>query len=258
MPVITLTTDLGYNGFYVAAIKGSIISQLPDTQVVDVTHAIPSYNIAEAAFTLKNAYPYFPAGSIHMVCVDNNYDPNARFVAVLYDGHYFLGPDNGLFSLMMDKKPELIFKIGLRLMNDPQHFPIRDILAKAAVHLAKGGKMELIGRKMSDMNYRTVLQPIIQPDLIRGSVIYVDSFSNVITNITKPVYQEVGKDRPFTIVFKRSETIEEISNSYSDVPEGEKLCLFGITGNLEIAINKGKASGLLGLHLGDIITVQFQ
>ncbi len=258
MPIITLTSDLGNKDFYLAAVKGSILSGLPDARIVDITHQIPSYNIAQAAFIVGNAFHYFPEGTVHIVSVDNSYEANARFVALKAMGHYFIAPDNGLLSIFLKPEQiEKIVKINLRILSDYIHFPIKDILVKSAIHLAKGGNIDLIGRKMERLNYRTILQPIIDNKQIRGSIIYIDSFENAITNITKELFEEVGKNKSFQILFKRSETIEEISKSYSDVPEGEKLCLTGITGYLEIAINKGKASSLLGLNLGETIIIQF-
>ena len=102
------------------------------------------------------------------------------------------------------------------------------------------------------------LQPVIERDIIRGSVIYIDSFQNIITNITKEIFTKVQINREFTLFFKRNESISQLSWHYNEVPEGEKLCLFGISNHLEIAINKGNASGLLGLHLGDIVRIEFQ
>lgn len=259
MPIITLTTDLGIKDFYLAAVKGSILSSLPDATIIDITHQISSYNIAHAAFILGNAYYYFPDKTVHIVSVDNSYEPNPSFIAVKANNHYFICPDNGLLSLFLKTEQiEKIVKINLQIQNDHIHFPIQDILVKSAVHLAKGNDMELIGRVVSILNYRTILQPITEVNLIRGSIIYVDSFSNAITNINQTIFDSVGKGRNFTILFKRNETVDSISTSYSDVPEGEKLCLFGITGYLEVAINKGKASSLLGLNLGETIIIQFQ
>jgi S-adenosylmethionine hydrolase len=259
MPIITLTTDLGQKDFYLAAVKGFILSSLPDVRIVDVTHQIPSYHITQAAFILGNAFHYFPEGTVHLVSVDNSYQAEPKFVALKAEGHYFIGPDNGIFSLFLDpSKIEKIVKINLRILDDYIHFPIKDILVKSAVHLAKGGNMEFLGRKISHLNVRTIIQPVITNDQIRGSIIYVDSFKNAITNITRQQFEEVAKGREFTILFKRSETIEKISLQYSDVLEGEKLCLFGITGYLEVAINKGEASTLLGMGLGEAIIINFK
>ena len=101
------------------------------------------------------------------------------------------------------------------------------------------------------------MHPVIEKDIIRGSVVYIDTFCNVITNITKDLFTRIQKNRDFTLYFRKSETITQLSWHYNEVQEGEKLCLFGISNHLEIAINKGKASGLLGLHLGDIVRVEF-
>jgi hypothetical protein len=123
--------------------------------------------------------------------------------------------------------------------------------------LAKGGKLKEVGIATSDIEERTLLHPVIERDIIRGSVIYIDTFCNVITNITKDLFTKIQRNRDFTLYFRKSETISQLSWHYNEVQEGEKLCLFGISNHLEIAINKGKASGLLGLHLNDIIRVEF-
>ncbi len=258
MPIITLTTDLGIKDFYLAAVKGFILSNLPETKIVDITHQIPSFNITQAAFILGNAYHYFPEGTVHLVSVDNSYQADARFVAVKAKGHYFIGPDNGIFSLFLNEADiEKIVKINLRILDDYKHFPIKDILVKSAVHLAKGGSMEFLGRKINHLNVRTIIQPVINKDQIRGSVIYVDSFKNAVTNITREIFEKARAGRKFSLLFKRSETLDVIHTQYSDVSEGEKLCLYGITGYLEIAINKGEAASLLGLHTGEAIIINF-
>ena len=259
MPIITLTTDLGIKDFYLAAVKGFILSNLPETKIVDITHQVPSFNITQAAFILGNAFHYFPEGTVHLVSVDNSYQADAKFVAVKAHGHYFIGPDNGIFSLFLQNENiEKIVKINLRILDDYKHFPIKDILVKSAVHLAKGGSMEFLGRKINHLNVRTIIQPVINKDQIRGSIIYVDSFRNAVTNITRELFEKEVAGRAFTILFKRNETLETIHTQYSDVLEGEKLALFGITGYLEIAINKGEAASLLGLHTGESIIINFK
>lgn len=257
MAIITLTTDLGSKDFYQAALKGSILSILPTVNIVDITHEVPSFNISYAAFVLKNAYPYFPKGTVHLIGIDSVFNENTKYVAVKFREHYFVGADNGIFSLLFDEKPEEF--VELNIMQDLKylHFPLVDIFVKAAIHLAKGGKLKDIGVPTEGIEERMLLHPVIEKDMIRGSVIYIDTFSNVITNITKDLFTKVQRNRDFTLYFRKSETITQLSWHYNEVPEGEKLCLFGISNHLEIAINKGKASGLLGLHLGDILRVEF-
>lgn len=257
MAIITLTTDLGSKDFYQAALKGSILTLLPNAMIVDITHNVPSFNISYAAFVLKNAFPYFPAGSVHLIGIDSVFSENTRYLALKYKEHYFVGADNGIFSLLFDEDPEET--VELNIMQDLKylHFPLVDIFVKAAVHLAKGAKLKDIGIPTDHIEQRSLLHPVIEQDLIRGSVVYIDTFCNVITNITKELFTRVQKNREFTVQFRKSETITQLSWHYNEVPEGEKLCLFGISNHLEIAINKGKASGLLGLHMGDIVRVEF-
>lgn len=257
MGIITLTTDLGSKDFYQAALKGSLLSALPSVNIVDITHEVPSFNISYAAFVLKNAFPYFPKNTVHLIGIDSVYSEHNKYIALKYKDHYFVGADNGIFSLLFDDQPEEI--VELNIMQDLKylHFPLVDIFVKAATFLAKGGKLSDIGLPVEELERKMLLHPVIEQDIIRGSVIYIDNFSNVITNITKELFTKRQRNRDFTLYFRKSETINQLSWHYNEVPEGEKLCLFGISNHLEIAINKGKASGLLGLHLGDIIRVEF-
>ncbi|HUH32868.1 MAG TPA: SAM-dependent chlorinase/fluorinase [Daejeonella sp.] len=257
MAIITLTTDLGDRDFYQAALKGSILSRLPTANIVDITHNISAFNIQQAAFVLKNSFHYFPKATVHLIGIDSVFNEQTRYLALKYKDHYFVGSDNGIFSLLFDEDPLEI--VELNIMQDLKflHFPLSDIFSKAATHLAKGGKLRDIGVPVSTIEEKTTLQPVIERSLIRGSVIYIDSFQNIITNITKDIFTSVQNNRDFTLYFKRNESISQLSWHYNEVPEGEKLCLFGISNHLEIAINKGNASGLLGLHLGDIVRIEF-
>ncbi|MBC8052712.1 MAG: SAM-dependent chlorinase/fluorinase [Sphingobacteriaceae bacterium] len=257
MAIITLTTDLGYKDFYQAALKGSILSLKPNVNIIDITHNISAFNIPQAAFVLKNAFPYFPKGTVHLIGINSVFNERTKYLAVNYRGHYFVGSDNGIFSLIFDDQPNEI--VELNIMQDLKflHFPLTDILAKASVHLAGGGKIEEIGIPVSELEEKVNLQPVIEQNVIKGSVIYIDSFQNVITNISKDLFSKIQQNRDFVLYFRKNESISNLSWHYNEVPEGEKLCLFGISNYLEIAINKGNASGLLGLHLGDIVRVEF-
>lgn len=258
MAIITLTTDLGYKDFYQAALKGSILCQHAAANIVDISHDISAFNIPQAAFILKNAFHYFPKGTVHLIGIDSVFNENTRYLALQYRDHFFVGSDNGIFSLLFDEEPTEI--VELNIMQDLKylHFPLSDIFPKAASHLANGGKLLEIGVPVSGVEEKMTLQPVIEKDIIRASVIYIDSFQNVITNITKELFTKEQKNRDFILYFKRNESISQLSWHYNEVPEGEKLCLFGISNHLEIAINKGNASGLLGLNLGDIVRIEFK
>ncbi len=259
MGIITLTTDLGHRDFYQAALKGSIISLLPDVRLVDISHEILSFDIPNAAFILQNAYHYFPKDTVHLIGIDTVFQEGARYIAMKHNGHYFVGADNGIFSIILgEQKAEELVEI--EMMQDLRflHFPLADILVKAACHIAKGLPIQDLGHSIEAPLQKVPLQPIIDNNIIKGHVTYIDSFGNVISNISKDLFNRVQRGRNFVLHFKRSETIEKMSWHYNEVGEGEKLCLFGISNYLEIAINKGNASKLLGLHQDETIMIEFK
>jgi len=258
MAIITLTTDLGDKDIYQAALKGSILKLLPSVNIVDITHSVAAFNVQQAAFILKNSFYYFPDDTVHLIGIDTVYIKETKYLAVQYKNHYFVGADNGIFSLMFDAEPDEIVEINIMQDLKFLHFPLADIFVKTACHLADGGKLKDIGLPVSSVEKKMNLQPVIEKNVIKGAVIYIDSFQNVITNITKEFFNRVQEGRNFTLSFKRNETINHLSWYYNEVPEGEKLCLFGISDHLEIAINKGNAAGLLGLSLGDTVIIDFE
>jgi S-adenosylmethionine hydrolase len=258
MAIITLTTDLGDKDIYQAALKGSILKLLPTVSIVDITHSVAAFNIQQAAFILKNSFHYFPDATVHLIGIDTVYNDYTKYLAIRYRDHFFVGADNGIFSLMFDNEPDEIMEINIMQDLKFLHFPLADIFVKAACHLAQGGKLSDIGIPVTAIEKKMNLQPVVEKNLIKGAVIYIDSFQNVITNITKEFFNMVQQGRRFTLSFKRNETINHLSWHYNEVPEGEKLCLFGISDHLEIAINKGNASGLLGLNLGDSVIIDFE
>jgi S-adenosylmethionine hydrolase len=258
MGIITLTTDLGDKDIYQAALKGSILKVLPTVNIVDITHSVQAFNIQQAAFILKNSFYYFPEDTVHLIGIDTVYNTDTKYLAVKYKNHYFVGADNGIFSLMFNADPEEMVEITIMQDLKFLHFPLTDIFVRAACHLVQGGKLKEIGIPVDTVEKKMNLQPVIDKNLIRGMVIYIDSFQNVITNITKEFFIKIQQGRRFVLYFKRNEIITQLSWYYNEVPEGEKLCLFGISDHLEIAINKGNASGLLGLNLGDSVIIDFQ
>jgi S-adenosylmethionine hydrolase len=258
MAIITLTTDLGDKDIYQAALKGSIYKLLPTVNIVDITNNVAPFNVQQAAFILKNSFYYFPDYTVHLIGIDTVYNTYTRYLAVRFNNHYFVGADNGIFSLMFDRDPDEIVEINIMQDLKFLHFPLADIFVKAACHLANGGTLAEIGLPVTSVENKMTLQPVVEKNLIKGAVIYIDSFQNVITNVTKEFFNRVQQGRRFILYFKRNETITQLSWHYNEVPEGEKLCLFGISDHLEIAINKGNASGLLGLNLGDSVIIDFQ
>lgn len=258
MPIITLTTDLGTSDYYVGAVKGAIMSQLEDVQIVDISHEVKQFDITQAAFMIKNSFRDFPKGSVHILGVRPQQTAQIAHVVVKYEDHYFVGADNGIFSLFLDASPQKVIRLDIMSDSDSDTFPSRDVFAKAACHLARGGAPEVIGKPANTLNQSSTPRPVVDDGLIRGSIIYIDSYGNAVSNISKAQFKEVGKSRPFQINFRMpGYEIKEISKSYLDVIPGERLALFGSAGLLQIAINSGHASNLLGLENGSSISIQF-
>ena len=256
MPIITLTTDSGSKDYYAGAVKGAILKRCENATIIDISHQIEPFNIIEAAFILKNAYPDFPEDTIHIISVNAFNEKDVRNLAIYHKNQYFIGADNGIYSLLFDDHPKRI--IELENETTISAFPLRDIFAKAACRIAGGTPIEEIGNEVSSFQQRTILQPVVQDSFIRGTVIYVDSYENVITNIRLDLFENEQQGREFSVFFKRYDDLRKISDNYYDVPEGEMLCIFNASGLLEIAINKGKAGSLLGMNVGDTVQVDFR
>jgi len=276
MVLVTLTTDFGHKDYSISVIKAALLDQVDDVEIIDITHEISPYNPSETAYVLKNAYKAFPKGSIHIIGVESEFTPENIHLAMQLEGHFFIGADNGIFSLIKeDIKPEKIVAINIH-NTVSSSFPVMDVFVQVAAHIARKGTLEVIGSPISKIKELTNVKPVISQDnnQIIGSVIYVDNYGNVITNITQKVFKEIGKSRPFTI-HARTVKFRQIFTSYSQAidfsqpkeqreEDGKKLALFNAAGHLELAVYKsnpntvGSASSLFGLNYRDLISVQFE
>ncbi len=258
MTIVTLISDWGLNSHYQASVKGSILKQLPQAQIVDITHTLRPFDIMNCSFILRNAYPDFPKGTIHIIGVNTEAGTKTPHVVIKYADMFFIGADNGIFSLMFEDKP--IEAIELDIIQDSDFFTFssRDVFVKAASMISKGTSLAKMGSEYHQLNRMYAFKPIITENKIEGKVIFIDDYENVFVNIDQEIFKKVGKGRPYVIHFRVSGyAIKSLHTSYSDVPEGERLALFGSTGYLEIAMNKGKAASLLGLGLTDTVSVVF-
>src|SRR3984885_7288035 len=167
MAIITLTTDLGDKDIYQAALKGSIYKLLPTVNIVDITNSVSAFNIQQAAFILKNSFYYFPDNTVHLIGIDTVYSGQTKYMAIRYKKHYFVGSDNGIFSLMFNQQPDEMVEINIMQDLKFLHFPLADIFVKAACHLAKGGKLTEIGVPITDIEQKMNLQPVIEKNLIK-------------------------------------------------------------------------------------------
>ena len=267
MPIITLTTDLGLKDHYVASVKGAILNQIPDINIVDITHNIDAFNISQTAYVIRNCYKNFPAGSIHILGVDAELSIDNSHLAVFAGGHYFIGTDNGTFPLLFDElKAEKIVQLNISQNTNSLTFPIKDVFVIAACHIARGGTLEIIGKEIAAFKeMKSELKPVTEHDIntdndiIKGAVVYIDTYGNATTNISKNLFEQVRKGRDFVILFGREdERISKLREKYKDANKGEKLAIFSVNGMLEIAQNKGRATDLLGLKIHDYVRIEFK
>ena len=258
MSVITLLTDFGTQDAFVGAMKGVIKSLAPHAEVIDLTHQIPPQDIKAGAFVLKTAYRYFPPGTIHVAVVDPGVGGARRPVAAKIGDFLYVCPDNGLLSHVL---AEDTLTQAVTLDNTRFHLPQvsrtfhgRDIFAPVAAHLANGVALDTLGSLADTLHTFPLSQPLVFGNTFTCHVIHVDVFGNLFTDLTED-QAEIG-DASRAAVGVAGISIEGIADSYSAVPEGDPLALFGSSGHLEIAMRNGNARHQLRVNVGDRVTVR--
>ena len=251
MAIITLTSDYGTIDHYVAALKGHLLSKNPTLTIVDVSHQIGSYDIVQAAFVLRHAYPSFPKGTIHCVLVHNRVQEQ-RLLVFEHNRHIFLVPDNGVATLMFD---EIKTCYAVPFTND--HANWQERVAECVAALRSGTGIETLGPLAEDIERRIHLNPVVTTAFIRGSAIYIDNYDNVVFNVRRELFESVCKGRNFELYYKRHDPVTVIHKDYYNVPVGEVVCRFNDRGFLELGINMGRAATLLGIKIDDTVQVHF-
>jgi S-adenosylmethionine hydrolase len=248
MPLLTLTSDIGQQDFLIGAVKGQLLQTNPGFSLIDITHNLSPFNYPQSAYVCRNAIKNFPAGSFHLILVNLFDEKPEHLLMAEHNGHFIGCADNGLLTMILEEVPQKTVALALDKNQQKNTLYCASVFAQAFNQLHNGKKMEDIGDAGVSIHVKNPLRPMLGNDYIEGQIIFIDNFENVIVNIHKDEFEEQRKGRSFKIVFKRDEVIDKISETYADVPEGEKLALFNAAGYLEIAINKGNAAGLLGLQ----------
>lgn len=265
MAIITLTTDFGLEDAYVGIVKGVILTRNPGATIVDVTHCIPPGDVSRASYLIESAYRYFPSGSIHVVVVDPGVGTGRDVIALEADGHFFLAPDNGILS---DVLPAIGTGNAVSVQNTryflsplSQTFHGRDVFAPVAAHLSMGHGLGDLGPRV-DMKSMVRLDrdaPVAGgPHAIIGSVVTVDRFGNLITNIQEQDLSGIGAGHSARRLKIRigTQTIDGLSAAYASAEFGKSLAIIGSTGRLEISINGGNAREVLAVGPGAEIRVE--
>ena len=275
MAIITLTTDYGNKDYSVSSLKAKLISNIDNIRIVDISHDISPFNLSEAGYVLEGAFRDFPKGTIHILSVDSELTPENRHIAIMYEGSFFIGADNGVFSLIFrDKKPDQIVEINIH-SNYNNNISADELFVKVASHIKRAGPLNVVGTEIKKIKEITNLRPVINKEInqILGSVIYIDNYGNVVTNITEKLFKEISKTRPF-VINARNVKFSKIYKSYSDAidfslekkdreEDGKKIAIFNNLGYLQLCIYRsnpqtvGSASTLFGLNYRDVVSVQF-
>lgn len=276
MSIITLTTDFGTKDPSAAAVKGAIYNEIPEATIVDITHKVSPFQIQEGAYIIKNVYKNFPKGSIHIIGINSELTPENKHITVQFDGHFFICADNGIMSLITnDFEIEKCVEISLP-NTAPDNFPELSVFSKVACHLLRGGTLEVIGKPFNKLKQLTGTSPVCNQggNQIVGSVIFIDNYGNVVTNITQQFFENIQNGRKFKIT-ARGIIFTKIVKRYSEAinfnieknrreEDGKKIALFNDSGHLELAIYKsnpqtyGAANTLFGLKYRDTINVTFE
>ncbi|MEI8279032.1 MAG: SAM-dependent chlorinase/fluorinase [Bacteroidota bacterium] len=248
MGCITLLSDFGHQDASVAITKGILMQHVPHAAVVDISHLVEPFHLQQAAYLLLSSYKSFPTGTVHVLLFDVFSEKTPRLLLAEKDGHYFIAPDNGVLSLAFGNTLHSVWNcFELQhpgIFKDWLH-QIGIIAAQLQTQTPQQLPYTPFHMKIAPQHW----QPKVEGNAIECQVIHIDRYENVVLNISKEQFEEVGNGRPFNIQFMRNEEINTLSTHYYHVREGEKLCRFNATGYLEIAINRGKAASLFGLKL---------
>lgn len=255
MQIVSLTTDYGSKDFYIAELKASLLNAKNDFNIIDVSHEIDRFDIVQAAFYLSNIINSFRQGTIHIVAVNCIYKRKSEYICFEKNGHFFIGPNNGIFSLVFDDMDEKT--VHLIAPPDSEKLNINHIFSHAAGCIAHGLPLSEIGPPVPGFNAKLVIQPVVTSNQIRATIIHIDHFENVVVNIRKELFEKVRNNRRFELYYKPNEPITFLSRDYGDVAIGDPLAFFNSAGYLEIAINMDKASSMLNLAKNEMIQINF-
>lgn len=257
MTLITLTTDFGTRDGYVAQMKGVILGINPNAKLVDVTHDIDPFSILEAALVLKGVSRYYKPGVIHVAVVDPGVGSSRRGIVASADGRFYVGPDNGIFSLVLgaaESKEVREIRNPLLVLDEPHPtFHGRDVFAPVAAHLSLGARFDSIGQLVRDPIGFSIAAPELHETQVQGQVIHIDRFGNLTTNI-----EEALLSHPVLSVRLGNVEISGLSRFYGEAPPGQPLALVNSFGYLEIAINGGNAARELGVDRGETVILVFR
>lgn len=238
---------MGTRNYLIGSIKGLLLQHIPNAVIMDISHDIEPFNYNDAMYVFGNSYGHFPKNTWHLLLVNTYYKPQPDMMLAWHQGHYFATADNGLLPMVLGRMPQWAVRLPQPTHSNSLLSWIRQI-ASAMAAMEQGMGFQDIGEEATDVQEMAAPQPAIGPDYIEGQIIFIDRFENVVINIRQELFNQVCKGRAFSIELTLNERIMTIHDHYAQVREGDKVAFFNDAGYLEIAINKGNAAGLFGLH----------
>jgi S-adenosylmethionine hydrolase len=258
-PVIALLSDFGTQDHYAGTMKGVVLGICPDATLVDISHDIPPHDVLAGAVQLAASYKYFPPGTIFLVVVDPGVGSSRRGVAAEAGGYRFVGPDNGvLTAVFREEPPRKVVELTERRYARPtvsRTFEGRDRFAPAAAWLAKGVQLPALGRPAGPLHQLHLPVPACAEGVLTGTVVMVDRFGNLISNIDRRTFETFARAQPVRILAD-GRPVSRIVSTYSEMPAGEVCALFGSSDHLELAVYSGDAGRLGGLQRGSTIEIR--
>ncbi len=257
--ILTLTTDFGYRDHYVSAMKAGILGINPAVRMIDVSHDILPQDIMAAAWVTKHSAFLYPEGTVHLVVVDPGVGTSRKAIAVRIRDQIFVGPDNGIFSLVADEDEYHAYQLGNTSYwggDRSKTFEGRDIFAPVAAHLSKGVPLADVGDRINEMFIYRWARPVADKEGIQGWVVHIDRYGNLITNIPGETIQLLHNRRGVRI-YIGSTILKKIENTFGDVKAGEPVAFIGSTGMLEVGVNVGNAEQMLGVYKGAAVSLVF-
>ena len=252
MAIVTLTTEWKPDDIYPGIIKGKLCTLCPGTQIIDNAHGIPPFNIAHASFIIRNTYSNYPEGSVHIICVHSEAAKGQNYLIVKARGHIFIGTDNGIFNLILNSEPDEIIKIETEGISDEL-----EIFAKTAAAIVMGEKPSQLGTRLGALNEMFPLRATIEKNVIIGSIIFIDSYGNAISNITRDVFFRVFENREYRIMMQSTRNYTtSLSVNYNDVSNNTLLARFNRLDLLEISINGADVCEVLSIEIGSVILIE--
>jgi len=252
MAFITLTTEWRESDFFHGILRGRLASVCPEAVAVTNASGIPPFNIMHGSFVIRNTFSHYPEGTVHLIFIHSEGSDGQPHIIVKAKGHWFIGADNGIFNLILNSPPDLVFNL-----ENPEDLDEISLFVKTAAAIIRGTPPESLGNKLQGIAEKVPLRATIDKNVIIGSVIFIDSYGNAITNITREIFARVFDRRDFRILIKSNKYYtEKISRHYSDEPVGELVTRFNSVELLEVSINGADMCQLFGVETGDVVRVE--